>query len=69
MVLFEVAERRANSALRRARMGTDRIKFGDDGDAGLGGKIEGGHQARSPCADNHRVVTLQHALKLEIRNS
>ena len=57
LVLVEVAQRRADAALRRAGMAASRVEFADDGyiSAAFAG-IQGGHQTRAAGADDNRIV-------------
>ncbi len=55
VVLFHIAERRGDAALRGAGVGARRVKLGDDGDVGGLAGVQRGHQSRAAGADDHGV--------------
>ena len=55
VVFFDVAEGGADAALGGAGVGARRVELADDGDVGLAGHLDGGHQAGAAGADDDRV--------------
>ena len=56
VVLFEVAEGRADAPLRRAGVRARRVELGDHRHVGLAGQLDRRHQPRAAGADDHDVV-------------
>src|SRR5690606_14913544 len=60
MVLFEVAQRRADAALRGARVRACGIELRQDRGAeiSVARQVQGGHEARTAAAHDERVVVV-----------
>jgi hypothetical protein len=58
VVFFDVAQRRGDAALSSSGVRTWRIEFADDGNIGLAGHLNRGHQSRATRADDDRVKSM-----------
>ena len=60
VIFFQVAQRRADAALRRARVRAGRIELADHSGLGALGGVQRGHQPGAACPDDDDIITMQH---------
>ena len=69
MVFFHIAERGANTALRRSRVRARGIELAQHRDVPVPGHLQRGHQAGAPRSHDHCVILLDHVIKPQKRLS